>query len=129
MANNTYIYSDLHKGLKISSRGDVTLLYDADAVIQSIKTIMATVTGERLRNPLGSTLVGLLFQPLNKRTSEGVKDEIRRVIGKYEPRVNIVTLTIQADIDAHIYDIQIEYDIIGLSGRYNFETKLKSFGV
>lgn len=128
MAENLYTYSDMHRGLNINSRGDVEVLYDTDAIEQSIRCILATVSGERVRNPLGSTMVGLLFQPLNSRTAEGVKDEIFRVIGLFEPRIRIRTIIVEPQIDTQTYDFQLEYEIVGLTGRFNFDAKLKSFG-
>lgn len=129
MTSKTYVFSDMHKGLNINSRGDVEILYDVDAIEQSIKAIMATVSGERVRNPLGSTLVGLLFQPMTSRVVDSMKDEIRRVIRLYEPRVSIRTIEITPDYNKNIYDILLEFDVVGLTGRFNTNTKLKSFGV
>lgn len=128
MARRTYVYSDMDKDLSIGVDGEVNILYDEDVIQKSIKSIFAVITGERIRNPIGSRLVGYLFQPISPQTVLNIKTEIEKRLTQFEPRIEITNTTVRPDTDKNVYNVYLNYRIIGLSGRFAFETKLKSFG-
>lgn len=128
MADNTYVYSDMDRNLSIGNDGNVKVIYDEDVINQSIKTILATITGERIRNPIGSRLIELLFEPMDRITENEIVDEIAATIARYEPRVTIINIELNGVPDQNYYEFNLIYRISGLLGRYNFETKIKTFG-
>lgn len=124
-----YTYSDFKSDLSISSKGNPVVIYDEDVIIQSLKTIFATVSGERVRNPIGSALVRLLFQPMRPETARDIKYELKRVIEIYEPRVNIKSLRVIPNFDQNTYEINIDLTIAGLNKRLGFRNRLRSLAV
>ena len=127
MSGNTYVYSDIDPFLETDGVGNIKVRYDFDVIDRSIKNIVGTVTNERVRNPIGSTLVAILFQPISKFTVQEIRQEIRDKIERYEPRVNLIDITVIPDYDANAYDLDMTYTVTGLSGKGSFRTKIKSF--
>ena len=72
MAINNHIYSDLDlRFLAQPSTGDVSMRYDEQAVIRSIRNLLSTNLYERLFQPtLGSTIGQLLFEPVSPLTAK-----------------------------------------------------------
>lgn len=124
----TFVYSDLHPTLNITDGGEVVILYDDEAITQSIKNILATITGEQVRNPIGSKLVSYLFQPMSNMTATAIKSEITRVIKQFEPRVNIARINITPNQANHYYDVALQFNIVGYAQIKSFSTKLRTFG-
>lgn len=122
----THVYSDFKSDLSLTTGGTPVLLYDEDVIIQSLKTIFATVSGERVRNPIGSSLVRLLFQPMNMNTSRKIERELRKSIELYEPRVNIISLQVVPYIDVNVYDVVINMTIRNINKSFTFRNRLRS---
>lgn len=122
-----YTYSDFDSRLKVTKKGSVLIKYDQDVIIQSIKTILATITGERVRSPLGSSLIKMLFEPVNQENVIIMKQKILRDIQTYEPRVDILNLQVQAYPDSNRYEINMNLRIRKLGMVFPFTTNLRSF--
>lgn len=125
----SYTYSDFKTDLSVTTKGNPSVVYDKDVIIQSLKTIFATVSGERVRNPIGSALVRLLFEPMTAATVRDIKYELKRVIEIYEPRVTIKSLRVRANPDQNYYDIDIDFYIAELNQRAGFRNRLRSLAV
>lgn len=122
-----YTYSDMAVGLPIARCGNVRLVYDEDCITQSLYLLFATITHERVRNPFGSELVRLLFQPMNETTTKRIKREIVDKITRWEPRVVIRKLTVIEDRDAHSYDVELLYDCVKMGRSGEFRTRIKQY--
>lgn len=124
---NNKTYSDFHPKLRLTSSGNVSVIYDEDVIIQSIRTILATVQGERVRTNFGSSMVRYLFEPISVDTAEDIRAGLIEAIVKHEPRVEVSRVMVRPDPDANSYSVMIELYISELSKRKIFETKLRSF--
>lgn len=122
-----YVYSDFSSHLYIDTQGNLVVLYDEEVIIQSLKHIIATLSGERVRTDIGGSLIRLLFEPMNYYTTENIRRILQNSISIYEPRVIIDRLTITPNYDVGSYDIRIELIIRSLNKRINFETRLRTF--
>ena len=122
-----YVYSDLDKDLSILQTGEVKILYDEDVIIQSIKSIMATASGERVRSPFGGSLLPLLFEPMDEYLEDNLRIEIERVITRYEPRVRIQRVLVRANFDNNSIDVSIRVRIKRIDRPVTFNTRLRSF--
>jgi hypothetical protein len=120
-----YKYSDADSRLKKTSTGNVLVKYDEDVIEQSIKTIFATISGERVRSPFGSNLIRFLFDPMNKTTTKRIRRTILGSIEQYEPRVELLNVEVIPFYDNHYYEVIIQYRIIGLKGLFETYTKLR----
>jgi phage baseplate assembly protein W len=109
----TKLYSDLDFSFtKTPGRNDIALSYDDMAVIRAVRYLLLTKHYERPFQPnLGSGIEELLFEPISPITAASLKSEIESVIRNHEPRVNLVQVTIDEDIDRNAYSISIEFYI------------------
>lgn len=114
MAINKHIYSDLDLTFrKVPSTGDVSMKYDEQAVIRSIRNLLSTNLYEKLFQPtIGSTLNKLLFEPITQLTASLIEDEIVRMINNYEPRATISQLFVTAAPDSNQFNVSL-YVLIG----------------
>lgn len=121
-----YIYSDFNSKLKQKPDGDIEILYDEDVIVQSIKNIMATVSGERVRNPIGSSLVRYLFEPMDEEVADDIRNLINDMIKTYEPRVEVARINVQANFDGNFYDVVMNLRIRNLNRPVRVATRLRA---
>ena len=109
MAINNHIYSDLDlRFLAQPSTGDVSMRYDEQAVIRSIRNLLSTNLYERLFEPtIGSSIGQLLFEPISPLTASQIEDEVARMIGNYEPRATINQILVSARPDSNSFDVSL----------------------
>ena len=107
------IYSDLDLRFKPQPGSkDISISYDDQAVIRSIRNLLLTKPYERLWNPeLGSDIDGLLFEPISPLTANLLRDEIIRTINNWEPRAKIASIDIVPYIDQNGYNISLSFYI------------------
>ena len=95
---------------------DLVTVKDKAAIAQSIKGLLLTRKGERPFQPnIGSSVMDLLFEPLDYGTGAMIKKEITKCLSTYEGRIVIVKLACILDFDNNGYDIELEYMIVGRS--------------
>jgi phage baseplate assembly protein W len=113
MANLQKLYSDLDLTFKkLPVTGDVSLRYDDQAVISSVRNLLLTNFYERPFQPnLGSNLSGLLFEPATNITSSILSDEIKNVISNFEPRAQISNISVTLAPDNNSYNVFITFFI------------------
>lgn len=112
------IYSDIDFSLTKTQYSDATILEDLDAVKQSLKNIIFTKKGSRIRyrNPeFGSNIHKLLFEKVNKITAIQIRNEIITVVNNFEPRVKIINVNVVGDPDEKMYSVIIEYTLVNLA--------------
>jgi len=121
------IYSDMSPSLTINKSGTVDIVYDAEVVVRSIKNIFATVSGERVRNPIGSRILRLLFQRMDVDLARQLRNELVGVITRYEPRAEIVNFTLTPNFDQNSYDAALLVRIKEIPQPQLIQTRLRSF--
>tara|TARA_Y100000004_G_scaffold194000_1_gene257673 strand:+ start:1029 stop:1484 length:456 start_codon:yes stop_codon:yes gene_type:complete len=109
-------YSDLDLSFLIHPvLNDVTPLRDLDAVKQAVKNLVLTNFYERPFHPeIGGNVSAKLFEPADRFTASEIRDEIKEVLRKYEPRVNGVNVSVYDRSDANAYTVNIAFNIIFL---------------
>jgi phage baseplate assembly protein W len=115
MAIKQHIYSDLDLTfLRQPGTGDVSMKYNEQAVIRSIRNLLSTNTYEKLFQPeIGSTLNQLLFENITPITATLIQNEVVRIITNYEPRVSsIVAVDVNASPDSNQFNVSL-YVLIG----------------
>ena len=113
MAVKQHLYSDLDLRFTIQPvTKDISLSFDEQAVIRSIKNLLLTKPYERLFQPdLGSEIDALLFEPISPLTGNLLKNEIIRTINNYEPRATIASIDINAYPDQDGYSVAMFFYI------------------
>jgi phage baseplate assembly protein W len=112
---------------------DVLGLFDIEAVKTSIANALLTSPGEKILNPeFGVDLRRFIFEPIDEDTAEDIQDDIEDNLPKWEPRINLENVFVEADEDQQEYKITLQInipslDVYGLSLRsvlnsngYNF---------
>jgi phage baseplate assembly protein W len=93
-------------------RKDIVPLKDDNAIKNSVKNLLITNFYERPFNQdIGANLRALLFEPADSITRIALRDNIRRVIRKYEPRVAIKGIDIKYQDDSNSYNITVVFKI------------------
>jgi phage baseplate assembly protein W len=107
-------YADLDLDFQINPiTGDINKKKGNDAVKRSIRNLIFTNFYERLFNSsLGSDVPNLLFDNVDIVTASMLEDAIGRLINIYEPRVQITSLNVYADVDNYGFNVQLEYIIL-----------------
>ena len=94
---------------------DLIAIKNATAIARSLRNLVLTTPGERFFNEeLGSQVGNLLFENVDDVTAMSIRSEIINVIENYEPRVNLIKVGVNADIDNYSMDVKITYRIIGI---------------
>ena len=95
---------------------DLLPLRNEDAIKRSVQNLVRTRVGEVFfRNDLGTRISGALFELGNSDFVDPITTEIDTVITNHEPRVNLTNVSVDAKPDENSLDIEISYNIVGLS--------------
>tara|TARA_Y100000385_G_C12555642_1_gene409845 strand:+ start:40 stop:489 length:450 start_codon:yes stop_codon:yes gene_type:complete len=106
-------WRDLDLSLKIHPiRKDIIPLKDDAAIKNAVKNLLITNFFERpFQDDLGANLRGLLFEPAGYITEIQLRDNIRTVLSKYEPRVRVTNIDITDLSQQNSYKIRINFKI------------------
>ena len=107
------IYCDVDANFAKTQFGTIKNVYNADAVKQSIFTILETRRGERIMRPLfGSNLHYLLFEPVDLETASDIRNEIVSAIRENEDRVIMNFVKIHPFEERNQYVVEMDFNII-----------------
>jgi phage baseplate assembly protein W len=123
----TRIYSDIDLSFQAHPiTGDVTKKYDANAVKQSLKTLILTNYYERPFQPkLGSPVYGMLFDNVDMITANSLKLRLELLINKHEPRVRTQQVDVVPLYDENAFEITIYFYVVGVKDPVSFTTILR----
>lgn len=95
--------------------GDISILTDEDAVVQSIKNLVQQHPYESPFEPdKGSKVTAFLFEQISTLTALSLKDEIKLLITNYEPRAEVIDISVYANIDDNGYEVTITFNIVNV---------------
>ena len=95
---------------------DLLPLRNEDAIKRSVQNLVRTNVGEVFfRNDIGTRITGALFELGNSDFVDPISTEIDTVITNFEPRGNLTDLSVDPISDENSLDIEISYNIVGLS--------------
>ena len=123
----TKIFKDFDLSFSVNPiTGDLGTKSDANAIQQSIKTLINTNFFERPFQPtLGCNLRSMLFEPISPVHANDMKTVINDVLVNYEPRIVVRNIEIRDNSDTNSYFITILYNIGSNKTINTFETILK----
>lgn len=106
-------WRDLDLSLKIHPiRKDIIPLKDDAAIKNAVRNLLVSNFYERpFQDDLGANLRGLLFEPAGIITTIQLRDSIRRVLNKYEPRIAVTTIDITDLSQDNSYKIKVKFKI------------------
>jgi phage baseplate assembly protein W len=112
MSRQTRTFSDLDAAFSLNPRTrDVAARYDDNAIRGALRNLIHTKHYDRPFQPdLGCQISNLLFENMDAFTLNLAENAIRTAIVKYEPRVELISISIQA-LDSNDLNIQVVYKI------------------
>ena len=92
---------------------DIVKKTGVDAIKRAVRNLVLSNFYERPFRPwIGSNAQKLLFENISPITANMLSDAIREVIRNYEPRVDVINVTVNADSDNNGYNATIEFVIL-----------------
>jgi hypothetical protein len=92
---------------------DINKNLDQVAVINAIKNLILTNHYEKPFNPdYGSNVRKLLFETVDIVTASAIEREIQQTIQNYEPRVNLISVSVIPDVDNNAFSVQMYFYIV-----------------
>ena len=118
-------YLDIDLTFAKRPSGDIYKKKDAAAVKQSIKNLLLTDFYEKPFQPFfGGNLRAMLFELADEDTEDEVEENIRNAINKYEPRAEILTITVNVLPDQNDMRVSVYFKIINTQETVTFTTNL-----
>ena len=91
---------------------DVALVAYDDDVRQAVWLLLSTEPGERVMRPTyGAGLRALAFEPLTTTTAALVRHRVETALVRWEPRIDLVDVTVTAAAAAARLDISVSYRV------------------
>jgi phage baseplate assembly protein W len=109
------IYSDVNSSFTFNdtTKNDITNIVNEESVKESIRNILFTNRGERFFNPsFGSDLKHILFELSSPATEKVLEDLITTAINNYEPRANVLDVSVSSEEDQHFITATIIFSVI-----------------
>ena len=86
--------------VRVDDQGRLAWSHGAEHVRESIRIILSTDRRERVMVPeFGGGLGSFLFEPNTPATHRLIQERIQRAVGRWEPRVRVESVTVNADPD------------------------------
>ena len=109
-------FKDLSMSFKFNPlSGDLITLKNENAIARAVRNIVLTTPGEKFFDPdFGSSVSEILFENVDEITAISIEDEIKSSLRNYEPRVELINLTVNPNFDENQFDVLISYRIVGI---------------
>jgi len=92
------------------STGDLSTVKKSTVINRSIQNLLSTKINERLFQPnTDNGIEILLFENFNQLTTSRLEQAIAKTIEKYEPRAQVLNITVKPDEDSNAYLVSITY--------------------
>jgi phage baseplate assembly protein W len=99
---------------------DIVILKNETAIKRSLLNLFSYKRGEKFFNAkFGSGIPDLLFELFDYATAGLIKEEIIKLVERYEPRVNLIDVIIDLDYENNSYEVELEYTILDFSNQSN----------
>jgi phage baseplate assembly protein W len=94
---------------------DLIGIKNETAIARSVKNLVLSSQGEKFFNSsFGTGVSKLLFENIDEMTASIIKDEITYVLSTYEPRIQIMEVTVSPNYDENEFATTIQYKIVGI---------------
>ena len=94
---------------------DLIGIKNETAIARSVKNLVLSSQGEKFFNSsFGTRVSKLLFENIDEMTASIIKDEITFVLNTYEPRIEVMNVTVKPNYDENEFATTIQYKIVGI---------------
>lgn len=119
-------YSDVSRAFTLHPLSqDVTSTTNEASIRESIINIILTNPQERPYSNMGAGIQQLLFDPIDHETTLALQNMIESSVLTYEPRVQLLQVSVIPDEERNAYDIGITFSPINNTQQFNFRVTLK----
>lgn len=96
--------------------GDLLKKTGTQAVVQALMNLVQTSYYEKPFHPeIGSNIRKLLFELIDPVTANALAEEVKNLIGNFEPRVNTRNVFVSADPDNNGYNVTVEFFLVNVN--------------
>lgn len=122
ITKQTELYSDFTKDLYLNPfSNDIVRKTNEEAVKEAIKNLILTDKGERLMQPeVGSDIRKMLFENYTIATVTIIENLIKDTIKAYEPRAELLGLSIVGTPDQHTVSLNIQFAVTMIEDPISF---------
>jgi phage baseplate assembly protein W len=119
-------YRDLSLNPTVNSEGDIATVTNRDSIKQALKMLLNTGKGSRIFMPdYGCRIRGFLFEMFDETTAKRLGNEIQETIKNYEPRVEILNVTVDMLFASSSYDVSVLYRIVNTNVVDSYKVSLE----
>ncbi len=94
---------------------DLIGIKNETAIARSVKNLVLSSQGEKFFNSsFGTRVSKLLFENIDEMTASIIKDEITSTLSTYEPRIEVIDVTVKPNYDQNEFATTIQYKIVGI---------------
>jgi phage baseplate assembly protein W len=124
-ATKQYRDLDLDFG-RNSVTNDVNKLTDIEAVKRSVRNLINTSHFDRPFHPeIGSSVRAMLFELMTPLTALNLQRKVQEVLINFEPRIKLVQIVANPNIDSNAYDLRIYFYVVGSNELVEVQTFLE----
>ena len=107
--------------LRTDATGGIAMVSREREIEEAIRLILGTSPGERpMRPEFGCRIHDFVFASADASTAGLVADEVRRALGRWEPRIDVVDVAVSFDAtDTGVLYLDIRYEIRATNDRRN----------
>jgi uncharacterized protein len=105
---------------RVGANGQVLWSSGEDNVREAVALILRTRPGERLMLPeFGCNLENYLFEPNTISTLRLIQEEIKRALGRWEPRIRLDDVRVESRVveSRAVVDVTIFYTLVATQSR------------
>lgn len=107
------MWVDVDIELNRKADGDIADMRDNSAIENSLGNIWKTLQGSRrMLFPFASPSWGMLFEQIDETTARELGRLLLKAIERWEDRIEVDNLDIEADPDNNLYVVQLTYRVI-----------------
>lgn len=112
--------------MRMASNGDVAGVSDEASINQSLRTLINLEKWDKPFHPeISVGIRSLLFENWCDQLYRTVEEKIRRAVRRWEPRIDVVSVSAEGDPDENELIVTIKYRIRGEQAVVEFGTVLR----
>lgn len=127
VVNKEVVYSDFTNNFDAHPvKKDLVRVLNEASAKRAIRNLLLIDKEERFFKPdVGSNIRASLFEPLTPFTAETLRSEVEEVIRNFEPRVQLVDVSVKPVYDMNAYSVTIVFYILNKADPVNYNVTLE----
>ena len=106
------MWKDIDIQLRKQQDGDILVMKEEDAIVNSLQNICTTLQGSRRMLPdFALPFFNLLFEPMDEETAFKLGNLMLTSITKWDDRIEITGLHVNANTDALQYEVVLSFKL------------------